>query len=137
MTRQELEKLLHDCPFHRFLGMQLDAFDTEAGTVAISLPLREEFSRANGRVELHGGITAALIDIAGDYAVAIRISRGVPTINLRIDYLKMGRGDRIVARARAIRIGRSIGTVDIEVEDATGTLIAVGRGTYSTAEPPS
>jgi len=135
MTRKELEKLLHDCPFHRFLGMELEDFDTEAGTVAISLPLREDFSRANGRVELHGGITAALIDIAGDYAVAVRISRGVPTINLRVDYLKMGRGNHIVARAGAVRLGRSIGTVDIEVEDATGALIAVGRGTYSTADP--
>ncbi|MEL6978312.1 MAG: PaaI family thioesterase [Pseudomonadota bacterium] len=133
MDRDTLEALVLGCPFHRFLGLELLAFDAEAGSVTLGLPLREEFSRQDGAVELHGGITAALIDIAGDYAVAVRIGRGVPTVDLRVDYLKMGRGERITAEARAVRLGRSIGTVDVEVRDAQETLIAIGRGKYSTA----
>ena len=137
MQRDALEKLIHGCPFHRFLDLELVDYESESGSVTIALPLREEFSRSDDSVELHGGITATLIDIAGDYAVAVKTGFGVPTINLRVDYLKMGRGTKITAHARAVRIGRSIGTVDIEVEDATGALVAVGRGTYSTVPPRS
>lgn len=133
MDRETLEAMVLGCPFHRLLGLELEAFDPEAGTVTLGLPLREEFSRQDGTVELHGGITAALIDIAGDYAVAVRIGRGVPTIDLRVDFLKMGRGARVTAEARALRLGRTICTVDVDVRDATGALIAVGRGKYSTA----
>ena len=131
MTHDELENMINGCPFHRFLNMDLINFDETAGTVSIGLNLRPEFSRSEDSVELHGGITAALIDIAGDYAVALKTGVGVPTINLRVDYLKMGRGQRIVANATAIRVGRSIGTVDIEVIDASDAVIALGRGTYS------
>lgn len=133
MTFEDMARILAGCPFHRLLGMQLEAMDAEAGTVTISLPLKAAFSRSEERLELHGGITAALIDIAGDFAVIARTGQGVPTINLRVDYLKMGRGSAIVARARAVRIGRMIGTVDVEVADETGALIAIGRGTYMTA----
>ena len=133
MDRAQLETMVHGCPFHRWLGLQLDAFDAERGEVTLGLPLRPEFSRSDKGTELHGGITAALIDIAGDYAVAVCIGHGVPTIDLRIDYLKMGRGARIAATARAVRIGRTIGTVDISVTDGEGALIAIGRGKYSTA----
>lgn len=133
MDRETLQAMVLGCPFHRLLGLELDGFDAAAGEVTIGLPLREAFSRKDGEIELHGGITAALIDIAGDYAVAVSTGRGVPTIDLRIDYLKMGRGTRIAATARAVRLGRSIGTVDIEVRDETGAVIAIGRGKYSTA----
>lgn len=133
MTHEELELMLNGCPFHRLLKMDLIDFDEDIGSVKIGLNLQEVFSRSDDCLELHGGITAALIDIAGDYAVIVKTGVGVPTINLRIDYLKMGRGNRIVASAKAIRVGRTIGTVDIEVTDEDNNVIALGRGTYSTS----
>ena len=133
MDHTTLAALIDGCPFHRWLGLELAGFDADAGTVTIAMTLKPEMSRSDEGVELHGGITAALIDIAGDYAVAVKIGSGVPTIDLRVDYLKMGRGTRVEAFARAVRLGRSIGTVDIEVRDETGAVIAVGRGKYSTA----
>lgn len=133
MERDLLEKLIKACPFHRFLGLELEDYDTEAGVITLSLTARETFSRADERVELHGGIIAALIDIAGDYAVALRVGRGVPTINLRTDFLRLARGRKASATARLVRCGRSIATVDIEVTDETGQTVAVGRGTYSSA----
>jgi acyl-coenzyme A thioesterase PaaI-like protein len=38
------------------------------------------------------------------------------------------------ATARVVRLGKSIGTVDVEVHDDGGRLVAVGRGTYATRE---
>lgn len=134
MDRARVEELLAGSPFHRFLGLTLEVFDAEAGTLSLSLDVQDKFSRGDSVVELHGGITAALIDIAGDYAVAIKIGHTVPTINIHVDYLKMVRTTRVVASAKVLRSGRSVGTVDIEVVDENGTLCAVGRGTYSTLE---
>lgn len=133
MTRDELQEMILACPFHRFLGLELVDMNEADGTVAISVTAREEFSRSNEMVELHGGVIASLIDIAGDYAVALKVGRGVPTINLRVDYLRPGRGKKAVAKARAVRCGRTIATVDIEVVDENKTLFAIGRGTYSSA----
>lgn len=133
MDAAALQKMVDACPFHRLLGLEVTAVDSDQGRVSLALDLKPEFSRSDGRVELHGGVTASLIDIAGDYAVAALIGRGVPTISLRIDYLRMGRGRRVEATAVVRRAGRTIGTVDIEVFDDAGTLIALGRGTYSTA----
>jgi uncharacterized protein (TIGR00369 family) len=133
LKRSELQKLILACPFHRFLGLELIAADEEEGTITLGVTAREEFSRSDDLVELHGGIIASLIDIAGDYAVAMKVGRGVPTINLRVDYLRPGRGRKAFAKAKAIRCGRTIATVDIEVTDENGTLFAIGRGTYSSA----
>lgn len=131
MTRDELTELVRGCPFHRFLDLQLESLDEEVGTVTLSLTAREEFSRSEDRVELHGGIIATLIDIAGDYAVALKTGSGVPTINLAVDYLRMARGAKALATAKIVKCGRSIAVVTIEVCDETGALVAIGRGTYS------
>jgi uncharacterized protein (TIGR00369 family) len=133
LTREALERMIAGCPHHRWLGLRLDAFDQAAGEITVSLAARAEFSRAEGRVELHGGILATLIDIAGDYAVALKVGRGVPTIGLHVDYLRLARGARASAQARVVKCGRSIAVVDIAAHDDTGTLVAVGRASYSTA----
>ena len=132
MGFDELRAMLAASPFHRLLGLELEACDAEAGTVTIGLSLRPEISRSEGRLELHGGVTATLIDVAGVAAVALTVGHPVATIDLRVDYLRLGTGARVTATARAVRLGRSIGTVDAEVHDAAGTLIALGRGKFTT-----
>ena len=101
--------MLAASPLHRLLGLELDACDAAAGTVTIGLPLRPEISRSDERIELHGGVTATLVDVAGVCAVALAVGHPVTTIDLRVDYLRMGYGERISATARAVRLGRSIG----------------------------
>ncbi len=127
-----LAAMLAGSPLHRLLGLELDACDAEAGTVTIGLPLRPELSRSPDRLELHGGMTATLIDVAGVSAVAMTVGHPVSTIDLRVDYLRLGTGERFAATAQALRLGRTIGTVDVQVHDAAGALIAVGRGKFTT-----
>ena len=104
--------------------------DPEAGTVTLALPFKRDLCRSSKAPEIHGGVTAALIDIAGDYALAIRLGNGVPTIDLRIDYLRMAVETELIATARAVKMGRTLGIVDVEVQDKDGRLVAIGRGTY-------
>jgi uncharacterized protein (TIGR00369 family) len=76
-----------------------------------------------------------LIDLTGHGAVAVKI--GTPTIDLRIDYLRLSTGESIVARARLLKVGRMLARVDIDVTETEGRLIAVGRGSFSTASEPT
>ena len=79
------------------------------------------------------GSEIALIDIAGDYAIASKLGRGVPTIDLRVDYLRPARRGDLRALARAVKVGRTVGVADVELRDANDAVVAVGRCAYSTA----
>jgi uncharacterized protein (TIGR00369 family) len=119
-------------PYHAVLRPEPVAVDAQAGTVVIRLPYREEFRRAPDQPGYHGGVIAALIDLAGHAAVAVTVGRMVPTIDLRIDYLRAPAGGDLTARAKLLRAGRSIARADVEILDDNHNVVAVGRGTYST-----
>ena len=119
-------------PYHAVLRPQPVAVDAQAGTVTIRLPYREEFRRAPDAPGCHGGVIAALIDLAGHAAVAVTVGRMVPTIDLRIDYLRAPAGGDLTAHGKVLRAGRSIARADVEIVDDTNNVVAVGRGTYST-----
>lgn len=119
-------------PFHSILKPEpLDA-DPEQGTVTIRVPFREELARAKGDRAFHGGVIASLIDLAGHAAVAVKIGRMAPTIDLRIDYLRPAEGDAVIAHAKILKAGRTTARVDIEVRDLQDRTVAVGRGAFST-----
>jgi uncharacterized protein (TIGR00369 family) len=119
-------------PYHAVLRPQPVAVDAESGTVTIRLPYRDEFRRAPDAPGYHGGVIAALIDLAGHAAVAVTVGRMVPTIDLRIDFLRAPAGGDLTARGKVLRAGRSIARADVEILDDTNNVVAVGRGTYST-----
>ncbi|HEX9821069.1 MAG TPA: PaaI family thioesterase [Methylomirabilota bacterium] len=116
-------------PYMRFLG--LEVVRAETGRVEIRLPFRDEFLRQDGSDWLHGGVVSALIDIVGDYAVITEVGVGVPTIDLRVDYLRPARRGALTATGRTVRVGRTVSVADVEVHDESGALVAVGRGVYA------
>ena len=122
-------------PFMRFLGLEI--IRAEKGLIEIRLPFREEFLRNDGSDWLHGGVVSALADIAGDYAVITETAAGVPTIDMRVDYLRPARRGELVAFARTLRVGRTVSVADVEIRDTTGTLVAVGRACYASPRPPA
>ncbi len=122
-------------PFHRWLGLKLQAAGHDG--VTIVMPWREEMVSDPVRRYTHGGILAALIDLTADYAIAARIGRGVPTIDMRIDYHRAAKPGDLVARGTVIKLGTTVSTAGAEVHDRDGKLIASGRGVYFTAEPRS
>ena len=122
---------VHHSPFHRLLGLEM--VRVEDGVVEMRLPWRDELGRDDGSDLFHGGVISALIDIAGDYAIASKLGRGVPTIDLRVDYLRPARRGDLRALARAVKVGRTVGVADVELRDANDAVVAVGRCAYSTA----
>ena len=82
--------------------------------------------RADGAGQAHGGAIATLIDSTATYACCIMLGRAVPTINLRVDYLRPAGGEEMVATATVRRAGRTVSVVDVDVM-AGGKLVAIGR----------
>jgi uncharacterized protein (TIGR00369 family) len=115
-------------PFQRFLEITPLEVDAEAGRVVFALPFKPDYSRSEGG-QIHGGVISAFIDIAADYALSVRVGDFVPTVNLRVDYLRPAAG-LLRAEAEVVRAGRTIGVVDVKVTDESGKLVAIGRGTF-------
>ena len=132
VTREALEAKLHGSPFQQSLGLSLEQFDAAAQTLSLRAAYGPQVERAVGTGQYHGGVIASLIDIAGDFALIGTVGHGVPTINFRVDYLRPAFNTDLIGRARVRKTGKTVGVVDVEVEDSSGRLIAVGRGCYGT-----
>ena len=130
LTISDVQAMLDRSPYIRGCGMKIIGLDAEALEIAVSMTMRPEFERRAGTGQWHGGPIAALIDTAGDYALALHAGGPVPTINFRTDYLRPAVDTSLTATARVRRAGRTVGLVDIDVTDDSGRLVAVGRGTY-------
>jgi uncharacterized protein (TIGR00369 family) len=117
-------------PYHAFLEPDPLSVDEAAGEVRVLFRAKPEFRRADDSDDWHGGVIAALCDIAAHAAVAVRLGDMAPTIDLRVDYLAPARGD-LVAKGKLLRLGRSIARADVEIADPNGKLVAVGRAVFS------
>lgn len=128
-----LAAMVKNCAFHRWLGVRLKELDAEG--VAIEMPWRDEFESDPDIHYAHGGVLAALIDLAADYAVAARLGRGVPTIDLHVDYHRAALPGALIAKASVVKLGGTVGTAEARIYDEKGALVASGRGLFHTRAP--
>ncbi|OGA47251.1 MAG: phenylacetic acid degradation protein [Betaproteobacteria bacterium RIFCSPLOWO2_12_FULL_62_58] len=133
VTIEKLQHLITRGPFNQWLGFTVLKID-DAG-IEINAAWREDWVVNPERRYTHGGILAAIIDVAADYAIAARLGRPVPTIDIRVDYHKAAMPGDLTAKARVVRMGSQYSTAEASIYDAEGALVASGRGTYSTAPP--
>ena len=131
LSRDDVQARFDNSPFIATLGLQVTALDYEAQELTVDMPLKLEFERRAGTKQFHGGPIASFIDTIGDFAIGMMLGGGVPTINIRIDYLKPAVSEALTGIARVRRHGRTVAVVDIDVMDAKGALVAMGRGTYA------
>ena len=140
MTKQvigveSLQELLSRGPFHQWLNFTVLSADEEG--IEVQVTWREEWVVNPDRRYTHGGILAAIVDTAADYAIAANLGRPVPTISVRVDYHKAAMTGDLIAKARVVRMGSQYSTAEAYVYDADDNLVASGRGTYFTAPPRS
>jgi len=131
LDRQQIQERLLQSPFNALLALEVVTADPKKQEVVMRLKMRPEFERLAGTGQWHGGPIAAAIDIVGDYALAMLFGKPLPTINLRVDYLRPGK-DTLTLVAIIRRSGKSVGVVDVEVLNEAGDLVAIGRANYST-----
>ena len=133
LTLEQVQALITRAPFHQWLGLTVVAVGDD--TIEIKAKWREEWVVNPERRYTHGGILAALIDLAADFAMIRQTGRGVPTIDMRVDYHRAAMPGDLTARGKVVRFGGQFSTAEAEIIDADGKLIATGRGTYFTAPP--
>ena len=130
---EKLQQLISRGPFNKWLNITV----LKAGEdgVEIKAAWRDEWVVNPERRYTHGGILAAIIDVAADYAIAARLGRPVPTIDIRVDYHKAAMPGDLTANARVVRMGSQFSTAEAYLYDQEGAMVASGRGTYFTAPP--
>jgi uncharacterized protein (TIGR00369 family) len=133
LTLEQVQALITRAPFHQWLGLTVLAVTDNS--IEIKATWREEWVVNPERRYTHGGILAALIDLAADFAMIRQTGRGVPTIDMRVDYHRAAMPGDLIARGKVVRFGSQFSTAEAELIDKDGKLVASGRGTYFTAPP--
>jgi uncharacterized protein (TIGR00369 family) len=133
LTLEQVQALVTRAPFHQWLGLTVAAVTDDS--IEIRAKWREEWVVNTEHGYTHGGVIAALIDLAADWAMVKQTGRGVPTIDLRVDYHRATIRSDLVAHGKVVRAGGQFATAEARILDLDGKLIASGRGTYFTAPP--
>ena len=131
-------------PFNRVLGLKLDSLDPKAPRLRFEM--RPELVGNPVRQILHGGVISATLDVVGGLAIALasldrkadrkteetppRHFPDIGTIDLRIDYLRPGRGKYFVATGRVVRLGGRVAVAHTELVNDSGEQIATGSAAY-------
>src|SRR5512134_47377 len=129
----QIQQLITRGPFNKWLDFKVIKADADG--LEVRATWREEWVVNPDRRYTHGGILAAIIDVAADYAIAAQLGRPAPTIDIRVDYHKAAMPGDLTAKARVVRMGSQYATAECSLYDAEGALVASGRGTYFTAPP--
>ncbi len=131
LNREQIQEKLLRAPFNALLNLVVVSSNPEKQELVVRLDPRPEFERVTGTGQWHGGPIAAAIDTTGDYALAMLVGNPLPTINFRVDYLRPAVGPlTVIARVR--RWGKTVGVVDVDVQNEAGAVVAIGRASYST-----
>jgi uncharacterized protein (TIGR00369 family) len=124
--------------FNKHLGLKVESFDPDAPRLRFEM--RPELVGNPSRQILHGGVISATLDVAGGFAIMLSLAGdgevtptsfpNMGTIDLRVDYLRPGRGKFFVATARIVRKGSRIAVTHMELHNDAGELIATGGAAY-------
>lgn len=117
-------------PYHQWLGLQVER--VAPGEIELLARWREEWVVNPDKGYTHGGILAALVDLAADWALVSETGRGVPTIDLRVDYHRAAQPGDLRVHGKVIKFGGQVSSAEAHVYDKDGKLVASGRGVYAT-----
>ena len=133
MKAEDVQAIVDRGPYLRWLGLRV--LDLGADEITVRATWREEWVANPDVGQTQGGILAALIDFAADFALIGRMGRPVPTIDMRIDYHRMAKKGDLIAKGRVIKLGKQFSVCEATIHDEAGALIASGRGAYLTTAP--
>ncbi|MBK5962424.1 phenylacetic acid degradation protein [Rhodoplanes elegans] len=130
LTAADVDAMITQGPFHQWLGLKVTALGED--TIEIRATWREEWKVHPERPYTHGGILATLLDLAADWALVKRTGRGVPTIDMRVDYHAAAMPGDLIVKGRVLKPGSQFAAAESQVFDLDGKLLASGRATYFT-----
>ena len=147
----KLDELLHilgdiyenKLPFNQVLGLRIITLTPDL--VKVGFEMTDSLIGNYVQGSLHGGVISSVLDAVGGLTatagmihkkmdcateeLAHSIAK-VGTIDLRVDYLRPGKGNTFISSASIMRIGNKVAVTRMELHNDQNRLIAVGTGTY-------
>ncbi len=132
-------------PFNKVLGIGIDLLDYDTGEAVTRFPMAPHLIGNSVAGILHGGVTAAVIDLTGGLSALISCAKfnadapeetlfnkltSSATVDMRVDYLKPGKGEDFLCQSRIIKAGSRIVVAKIDLYNELDDRIASGTGTY-------
>lgn len=140
---EELSQVVTDIPFNRILGLRLDKLEKDHAILSFSM--KKELIGNYLYGILHGGVISSVLDMAGGVAAMLatlqkhqektlpeirELLSKASTVNLHVNYVHPGKGERFIASAMVLHSGRRLCFTRIELHNEEEKLIATGAGTY-------
>ena len=128
VARQMARGELPPPPVARHVGFTLDSVAPGAAVVSF---VADEHRHANPMGTLHGGLLCDIADAAMGMAFAATLDEdeSFTTLELKINFLRAVRNGKLTATARVVHGGRTVGFIESDVVDESGTLIARATST--------
>jgi uncharacterized protein (TIGR00369 family) len=129
--------------FNTVLGLKIASITPQRVTAHIAM--RPDLVGHFSHNRIHGGVISAGLDAMGGLAVMAAIGARhmdetptqrlhrfgkLGTIDLRVDYLRPGIGERFELRAEVMRLGSRVASTRMEFLGADGKLLSTGAAAY-------
>lgn len=133
-------------PFNKHLGITV--LEISEATAKISIDMADELVGNMAQGILHGGVTSSVLDVVGGIAVTSAVLNKLDsddindmfkriaklgTVDMRVDFLKPGWGERFIASSEIVRLGKRVAVTRMEVRNEKDDLIAMATASYSVA----
>jgi len=141
---QFLHKLYEEkIPFNKVFKLQITYLKED--DICIKIEMKDELIGNYEYRMLHGGVISSVLDITGGAIASIGVLKkleGRPleeitkrlykigTINLRVDFLRPGRGNYFLSTGSIMHMGNKVVVIRTSLHNDQKVLIAVGTGTY-------
>jgi len=137
--KQVAKIIAENVPFNKVLGLEVESADPARPQLRFAM--RPELIGNARRGILHGGVISAVLDVTAGFAIMLALHKephageklefpNIGTIDLRIDYLRPGRGKHFIATGRVVRLGNRIAVTHMELVNDEGELIATGGAAF-------
>ena len=137
------EIFVYQMPFNQALGLELERYEQSFAELSFN---HQPMMVGNASQSiLHGGVIASVLDVAaGLVCVGNSLTRNetiseeelrqrlskMGTIDLRVDYLRPGRGSRFTATSSLLRAGNKVAVARVELHNEARLYIASATATY-------
>lgn len=145
ISRRKQEQILREIfekrvPFNRLLGLKV--VSTDPSSPRVRFDMRPDLIGNPTRQNLHGGVISSVLDVVAGFAIHLALVEkqreaaeevrfpNIGTVDLRVDYLRPGRGKHFIASCRVVRLGKRIAVTHMELVNDEGELIATGGAAY-------
>ena len=124
---------LERAPFSAMVGLKI--LSSENGEAVVRMPFSEKLLNEGGpNMPIHGGAIASLADFAACAAIwSLAQTQRSMTVSMTVNFTGPGIRSDLTATAKVRRAGKRLASINVEIRDDVGALVADALITYKIA----